>query len=129
MTYAEKSFNLRKINLKSRGRQMAVKDISDTIFDTEVINSSTPVLVDFWAEWCGPCKALSPILDELEQEIGAKVKVVKVNIDKYQSIASTYGVRSIPTLLVFDKGKAISTKVGGMPKTKLVEWMTQLGFL
>ena len=104
---------------------MAIVDASDDSFEQDVLKSTQPVLVDFWAQWCGPCKALAPTLVELDQEIGTKVKVVKVDIDRNRQVASQYGVRSIPTLILFDKGQAISTKVGGMPKSKLQEWIQQ----
>jgi thioredoxin 1 len=81
-------------------------------FDAEVLKSPTPVLVDFWAEWCGPCKAIAPILDELATEYGPKVKIGKVNIDEQQSLAIQYGIQSIPTLLLFSKGQVADQVVG-----------------
>ena len=88
-------------------------------FAKEVIQSPTPVLVDFWAEWCGPCKMISPILDELADEYEGRVKIVKVNIDEQQGIAAEYGIRAIPTLLLFDKGQVADQIVGLRSKRDL----------
>jgi thioredoxin 1 len=82
-----------------------------------------PVVVDFWAEWCGPCKQLSPLVDELAAEMAGKVKVVKVNIDESPDAPTKYGVRGIPTLMIFKGGEVTDTKVGGMPKSQLSEWV------
>lgn len=105
---------------------MATLHIDDANFDKDVINSSGPILVDFWAEWCGPCKQIGPILDELAGEFAGKLTVAKVNIDKNPETPTKYGVRGIPTLMIFDKGKLVSTKVGSLPKTKLVEWINSV---
>ena len=93
--------------------------LTDTNFDQEVLKSPTPVLVDFWAEWCGPCKMIAPILDELASEYDGKVKVGKVNIDEYQSIATQYGIRAIPTLLIFKDGEVAEQVVGLRSKRDL----------
>jgi thioredoxin 1 len=97
--------------------------VNDEKFESEVLQADLPVLVDFWAEWCGPCKALSPLVDELATELSGKVKVVKVNIDESPEAPSKYGVRGIPTLMLFKGGKVIDTRVGGMPKSQLAEWV------
>ena len=93
--------------------------LTDANFDQEVLKSSTPVLVDFWAEWCGPCKMIAPILDELATEYDGKVKVGKVNIDQHQSIATEYGIRAIPTLLIFKNGELADQIVGLVPKEEI----------
>jgi len=86
--------------------------LTDSNFDPEVIKSSTPVLVDFWAEWCGPCKMVAPILDELATEYNGKLKIGKVNIDEHQPLATQYGIRAIPTLLIFKQGQVVDQVVG-----------------
>ncbi|HAV63553.1 MAG TPA: thioredoxin [Verrucomicrobiales bacterium] len=94
-------------------------------FKTEVLESSVPVLVDFWAEWCGPCKMIAPVLDELATEIGAAAKIGKVNIDEHHSLASQYGIRAIPTLLVFRGGQVAEQIVGLRSKRELKESLTK----
>lgn len=96
---------------------------TDSNFETEVLKSSEPVLVDFWAEWCGPCKMLSPIIDELSSDLKGRVKVVKVNIDENPHTPTKYGVRGIPTLMLFKGGNLAATKVGAMPKAQLAQWV------
>ena len=99
------------------------QEIKDSEFEQEVINSVEPVLIDFWAPWCGPCKMLTPIIDQLSQEMQGKVKVVKMNIDDNLETPSSFGVRSIPTLMMFKDGKKVSSKVGAHPKNKIEEWI------
>ena len=100
-----------------------IKNLSLDNFDNEISSSNLPVLVDFWAEWCGPCKSLGPILEEISNDLKDQLKVVKVNLDENQDLAMKYSIRSIPTLLLFKEGKLIDTKVGLLPKSDLVEWL------
>ncbi|MEQ8505651.1 MAG: thioredoxin TrxA [Rhodospirillales bacterium] len=101
------------------------KQITDDSFDTDVLGSSEPVLVDFWAEWCGPCKQIAPALEELASELEGKVTVAKLNIDDNPSTPGKYGVRGIPTLMLFKNGEVAATKIGALPKSKLQEWLEQ----
>jgi thioredoxin 1 len=103
---------------------MGALQVNDSEFDSKVLKSSKPVLVDFWAEWCGPCKQVGPIIDEIASEMGEKLEVVKINIDQNPDTPQKYGVRGIPTLLIFNEGSVVATKVGSMPKTKIVEWIS-----
>ncbi|MCB1529382.1 MAG: thioredoxin [Rhodospirillales bacterium] len=102
------------------------QQISDAEFKNEVLGANGPVVVDFWAEWCGPCKALSPIVDEVAGEMEGKIKMVKVNIDENPQSPTQYGVRGIPTLIAFKDGKVLDTKIGGMSKAQLVQWIDSL---
>ena len=104
---------------------MSVHQTNDADFSTDVLKSATPVVVDFWAEWCGPCKIIAPHLEEMASEMGDKLKVVKVNIDDNPLTPTKYGVRGIPTLMLFKDGEVAATKVGAAPKTKLVEWVEE----
>ncbi len=97
--------------------------VTDDSFETDVLKSSGPVLVDFWAEWCGPCKQIAPALDELAKELAGKIKIAKVNVDENPNTPSKYGVRGIPTLMVFKGGQVAATKIGMLPKQKLYEWV------
>lgn len=98
-----------------------VSEVSDATFDTEVLQSSTPVLIDFWAPWCGPCRAIAPIVDELATEYAGKLKVVKMNVDDNQQTPSRYGVRGIPNLILFKDGKVHEQIVGAVPKSRLAQ--------
>ncbi len=97
--------------------------IDDNEFEAKVLKGAGMFLVDFWAEWCGPCKQIGPVLDEIAKERDGKITIVKINIDKNPGTPQKYGVRGIPTLIIFKDGKAVSTKVGSLPKSKLVEWI------
>ena len=101
---------------------MSVITVTKENFDTEVKNSTVPVLVDFWASWCGPCRMLSPVVDEIAEE-RSDVKVCKINVDEEQELAAKYGVMSIPTLMVFQNGEAAQTSVGVVPKAKILEML------
>jgi len=102
---------------------MPPQKVSDTSFETDVIKASQPVLVDFWAEWCGPCKQIGPALEEIAAEYGDKLTIAKVNIDENPETPTRYGVRGIPTLMLFKDGQLAATKVGALPKRKLIEWI------
>ena len=101
----------------------AIKNCNENDFENEVLKSNLPVIVDFWAEWCGPCKMLTPILEELSNEMKKEINVVKVNLDENQDLAMKYSIRSIPTLLLFKEGHLIDTKVGLLPKNEIVTWL------
>ena len=97
--------------------------VTDDTFEPEVLQSSVPVLVDYWAEWCGPCKMIAPILDEVSRDYAEKLNVAKVNVDENQEIASKYGIRGIPTLMLFRNGAVVATKVGALSKSQLTAFL------
>jgi thioredoxin 1 len=97
--------------------------VSDSSFETDVLKSAKPVLVDFWAEWCGPCKAIGPTIEQLSTDLGAKLTVAKMNIDDNPMTPTKYGVRGIPTLMLFRNGQVVATKVGALPKAQLYAWV------
>ena len=99
--------------------------VTDSSFDSEVLNSDLPVLVDFWAEWCGPCKMIAPVLDEIATEYAGKIKVCKVDVDANPEIPPKFGIRGIPTLILFKGGNAEATKVGALSKTQLTEFVEE----
>ncbi|MES2156728.1 MAG: thioredoxin TrxA [Pseudomonadota bacterium] len=102
---------------------MATKAVTDQSFKTDVIDSDLPVLVDFWAEWCGPCKMIGPALEEISAELADKVTIAKINIDENPDAPGQYGVRGIPTMILFKNGEPAATKVGAAPKSALKSWI------
>ncbi len=102
---------------------MNIRHVTDDSFEEDVLQATGPVLVDFWAEWCGPCKQIAPALEDLAQRYQDKVQVVKVNIDENPSTPSRYGVRGIPTIMMFKAGEVAAVKVGALPKSRLFEWV------
>jgi thioredoxin 1 len=102
---------------------MATKAITDQSFEADVLNASGPVLVDFWAEWCGPCKMIGPSLEEISEELGEQVTIAKLNIDDNPEAPGKYGVRGIPTMILFKNGAPAATKVGAEPKSQLKAWL------
>ena len=100
-----------------------IKNVSDVSFDADVLKSSQPVLVDYWAAWCGPCKMIAPMLEEVATEFAGKVTVAKLNVDENQETAAKFGIRGIPTLMLFKDGKVAATKVGALSKSQLPEFL------
>jgi len=97
--------------------------ITDATFETDVLRAPGPVLVDFWAEWCGPCKMIAPFLEDISKEMAGRVTVAKINIDENPATPTKYGVNGIPTLILFKNGQVAATKIGALPKSKLKEWV------
>ena len=106
---------------------MSTVAITDESFDADVLKATGPVLVDFWAEWCGPCKQIAPALEQIAEELAGKVTVAKLNIEDSPTTPSRYGVRGIPTMMLFRDGQMASMKVGAMPKQKILEWLAETG--
>jgi thioredoxin 1 len=102
---------------------MATVKVTDSSFEADVLQSETPVLVDFWAEWCGPCRMIGPALEEISDELAGQVKIAKVNIDDEPEWASKFNVRSIPTMLIFKGGELVAQKLGAEPKSSLKKWV------
>ena len=106
---------------------MSTVKVTDESFQTDVLASETPVLVDFWAEWCGPCKQIAPALEQLSDELAGKVTIAKLDIEQSPTTPSRYGVRGIPTMMLFKDGQMAAMKVGAMPKQKILDWLTEAG--
>jgi thioredoxin 1 len=105
-------------------RYFMVEKTTDATFEQDVLKASGPVVVDFWAEWCGPCRMIAPALEEISNSLNGKVKIVKLNVDENPGVASKYGIMSIPTLMLFKDGQLASRQVGAAPKQKLEQWIT-----
>ena len=104
---------------------MATKNVTDDNFDSEVIKSAKPVLVDFWAEWCGPCKQIGPILEEISNDMADQIVIGKINIDNSPNVPVKWGIRGIPTMLIFKNGELKATKVGATTKSNIVSWIKE----
>ena len=100
-----------------------IKHVTDDSFDSDVLKSDKPVLVDYWAEWCGPCKQIAPILDEMSKSYEGRVQIVKMNVDENSAIPAKFGIRGIPTLMLFNGGELAATKVGALPKSQLTAFL------
>jgi len=107
-----------------KGLSMATVKVDNSNFESDVLEAEGPVVVDFWAEWCGPCKMIGPSLEEIAREMDGKVKITKLNIDENPELAARFGVRSIPTLMLFKDGEVADTKVGALPKSALSQWIS-----
>lgn len=101
----------------------SIKYVSDSTFEQEVIKADSPILVDYWAEWCGPCKMIAPVLEEISKEYAGRVQVAKMNVDENQEIPAKYGIRGIPTLMLFKNGAVVATKVGALSKSQLTAFL------
>ena len=100
-----------------------IKHTSDASFDTDVLKAGKPVLVDYWAEWCGPCKMIAPILDEVSKDYDGRLQIAKMNVDENRDVPAKFGIRGIPTLMLFKDGKVAATKIGALPKGALFQWV------
>ena len=105
---------------------MATNKTNDQSFKTDVLDSKQPVLVDFWAQWCGPCLQIGPTLEEISEEMSSQIKVVKINVDENPSISQAYSIRSIPALMIFKDGEKVSEKMGALPKSALKAWVNEI---
>jgi thioredoxin 1 len=126
--YTQFTKALRCISHSNKDKAMAsdlIKHTSDATFDADVIKSATPVVVDFWAEWCGPCKMIAPILDDVAGAYQGKLQITKMNVDENRDIPAKYGIRGIPTLMIFKDGQLAATKVGAMSKAQLTAFIDQ----
>ncbi len=103
----------------------AIKSVNDEAFASEVLQSQQPVLVDFWAEWCGPCKMIAPVLEQVALELGVRIKIVKMNVDENQQTPAQYGIRSIPSLILFKNGSVVASKVGALSKAQLMAFLEE----
>jgi thioredoxin 1 len=101
----------------------AIKHVTDASFESDVLSSDKPVLVDYWAEWCGPCKMIAPILEEVSKDYGDRLQIAKMNVDENQAVPNKFGIRGIPTLMLFKGGELVATKVGALPKTQLTAFI------
>jgi thioredoxin 1 len=104
-------------------RSPAIQHVTDDSFDPEVLKCDTPVLVDYWAEWCGPCKSIAPILDEIAKEYEGRLKIAKINVDENQNVPAKFGIRGIPTLMLFKNGNVEATRVGALSKSQLTAFL------
>ena len=104
-------------------QSVEIRAVTDDTFDPEVLKSETPVLVDYWAEWCGPCKSIAPILDEVAKEYEGRLKIAKINVDENQQVPAKFGIRGIPTLMLFKDGQLAATKVGALSKAQLTAFL------
>jgi thioredoxin 1 len=111
------------IHCKERFVSEKIKHVTDASFETEVLSSRVPVLVDYWAEWCGPCKSIAPILDEVAKEYQGRLKIAKINVDENQSVPAKFGIRGIPTLMLFKNGNVEATRVGALSKSQLTAFL------
>jgi thioredoxin 1 len=118
-------YSFQTINLGKSMASELIKHVSDASFDGDVLQSTVPVLVDYWAEWCGPCKMIAPILDEVSAAYEGKLQVAKMNVDENRDIPAKFGIRGIPTLMLFKSGQLAATKVGAMSKAQLVAFIDQ----